>query len=88
MTDRPLWQLLMELKTAVPVERPFSCTECFSILEYLAEAFNKETAVARQEQLHEIIKQHLAVCPDCRAHYLERLAALERLLKKQPMNHL
>jgi predicted anti-sigma-YlaC factor YlaD len=85
MSDRPLWELLLEFKTAVSPQRPLTCEECFAILEYLAEAFEQETAAARQTQLHHVIKQHLAVCPNCQTLYQTRLAEMEqayRLLNK------
>ena len=83
MTDRPLWQLLLELKTAVPHERPFSCAECFSILEYLAESITQNDSTEQQELLHEVMQQHLTVCPNCQNHYQARLAEMEQLLKQQ-----
>ncbi len=76
--SRPLWQLLLEVRKDATPQRPFTCDECFTVLEYLAEAFSQETAVAQQDQLHEAIKQHLAVCPDCQMHYQARLEAMEQ----------
>jgi len=85
--DRPLWQLLLELKTAVRAKRPFSCIECFTLLEYLAEFLSKRTAFNRKKSkkeetlLHNAVQQHLDVCPNCRAYFQTRLQEMEKLLE-------
>lgn len=78
MLDRPLWKLLLE--TAQPqtlAERPLTCSECFTILEYLVDNVAEEKGTAVRETLQAAVKQHLATCPDCRAYYQERLKKLE-----------
>lgn len=85
--DRPLWQLLLELKTAVQQERPFSCIECFTLLEYLAESLSQLMASNHKKSNHEeaviqkAVQQHLAACPNCRAYFQTRLQEMEQLLE-------
>ena len=82
MTDRPLWQLLLDLKTAVRGERPFSCEECFTVLAYLAESLKESFPPRRQALLQQAVRQHLDICPNCRAHYLARLEEMERVFNQ------
>jgi transcription elongation factor Elf1 len=85
--DRPLWQLLLELKTAVRRERPFSCIECFTLLEYLAESLSKLTSAndkkSNEEEavIQKAVQQHLAACPNCHAYFQTRLQEMEMLLE-------
>jgi hypothetical protein len=86
-TDRPLWQLLLELKTAVRRERPFSCIECFTLLEYLAESLSQLVASSHKKSkeeealLRDAVQQHLNACPNCRAYFQTRLHDMEKLLE-------
>ncbi|MCP4416287.1 MAG: hypothetical protein GY805_06680 [Chloroflexi bacterium] len=86
-TSRPLWQLLLELKTAVGDKRPFSCIECFTLLEYLAESLsqlvssNREKSKEEQAHLHKAVQQHLDACPNCHNYFQTRLQEMEMLLE-------
>jgi hypothetical protein len=74
---RPLWQLLLE--TAVPPENvSLTCSDCFSILEYLAD-INQGTS--DKPKLIQKARKHLAACPDCQTFYQQRLDELEEMLK-------
>lgn len=74
---RPLWQLLLE--TAVPSKNfSLTCSDCFTILEYLAD-INQETS--NKPKLIQKARQHLAACPDCQAYYQQQLDELEAKLK-------
>lgn len=67
-----LWRILLKLEeTGVAL----TCDECFVILEFLADqAINGADMV----QLLASVERHLARCPECYEHHLQRLHELER----------
>jgi predicted anti-sigma-YlaC factor YlaD len=67
---RPFWQILADSSEAATL----TCDECFIILEYLAD---EAAEGADLPTLHRAVQSHLARCPDCRAHHLQRLSKLE-----------
>ncbi len=71
---QPLWQLLLE---SVGGKRPLTCSECFTILEYLAGIVPRDEAGYDTAVLQQAVDQHLTTCPDCRHYYEERLQELE-----------
>ena len=74
---RPLWQLL--LGTAVTRNTPpLTCSDCFAILEYLADI---SQANSGKTKLIQKARRHLAACPDCRTYYQKRLDELEAEFK-------
>ena len=80
---RSLWQILIsfrENKKAVSL----TCDECFQYMEHLAE---EALAGADQATLQEAIKVHLANCPDCHEHHLQRLEQLETRLSSKEDIH-
>ncbi len=74
---RPLWQLLIELKSHQKDSR-ISCEECFMVLEYYADQL---TAGADPKALHQPVLNHLARCPDCRAKFAIWLQQMEDIPK-------
>ena len=75
---RPLWRLLLSILEQKP-ETDFTCDECFHMLEYLADIKARNVVDARR--LHELIKRHLAVCPECSEHYARVLEQMESRMK-------
>lgn len=81
MVERPLWKLLLELaQPDALAKRPLSCTECFAILEYLAENLARGPASFDQTTLRQAATHHLAACPDCNAYYRRRLQEMEQMV--------
>ncbi len=73
-----LWQTLLKLNPANHQE--LTCDECFALLEYLIEIAAADVApqnAAGVNRLQQIAETHVAACPDCRQHHLERLHELE-----------
>ena len=68
---RPLWQILLTGE-----KQTLSCRECSAILTYLAEL---GAAGVDEPVLWELIKRHLAKCPDCEAFYRRQIEKLEAL---------
>jgi hypothetical protein len=56
---------------------PLTCDECFVLLEHIAEELSRGNEATRAL---EAVRQHLAHCPRCREHHLQRLRALEAQL--------
>lgn len=65
-----LWRLLITLRE----KDSLTCSECFAILELLAEAATVDNDSSRFERL---ARQHLAKCPGCRDRIREQLFKLE-----------
>ncbi len=78
---RPLWRLLLSFLNERP-EREFSCDECFSMLEYLAD-IGAQNAVG-QDHLQLLIRRHLSVCPQCSEHYMQVIESMEQLVSPNP----
>jgi hypothetical protein len=71
-TGRSLWKLL--LKTIdVNNNAALTCSECFAILEYLADA---DLAGVDRDILLPLARQHLHACPDRQQYYRQRLDQL------------
>lgn len=73
---RPFWQILV-VAAEHGAKVPLNCDECFTLLEYLAEAAIQG---ADKRYLLEAVKRHVQRCPDCREHHLERLRHLEGIV--------
>ncbi len=72
---RPLWQILT--RAAHSPNTTLTCEECFVALEYLAEL---ASARGDPDELWKAAQRHLARCPDCREHHLQRIKELESQL--------
>lgn len=74
-----LWQILLKI---IPARSnpPLTCDECFILLDHLAEQLAGGTAL---DSLLQAIHRHLAHCPECREHHLQRLRELEARLARQ-----
>lgn len=70
----PLWRILLKLRQT-GWDTPLTCDECFAILEFLAEEAARGTS---WKVIHQMAREHLALCPDCREHHLGRLRELEK----------
>ena len=78
MIDRPLWKLLLDsLNPTTLAQRPLTCRECFTILEYLADLFSQKQNLVSPKVLQQAAQHHLETCPDCQAYYQRRLEELE-----------
>lgn len=76
---KSLWQVLISAFRPVSGMK-LSCDDCFRVLEFLADV----GAVGGDEhRLKQAVRHHLANCPNCREHHLQRLQALESLLDNQ-----
>jgi len=75
---RPLWQILTP--AAHSPNTTLTCDECFVALEYLADRIN---AGADLQVVWQAAQRHLARCPDCREHHLQRIRELESQLVEQ-----
>ncbi len=81
MSDRPLWKLLLACKNPHSLaERPLNCGECFTILEYLADMFNRDESGLRVTAVRQATQKHLGACPDCYDYYLRQLRILESVI--------
>ena len=69
-----LWRLLITIKNKG--KDSLNCSECFAVLELLAEAAYLGGDPTRIERL---ARQHLAMCPECQERIWERLLKLERI---------
>ena len=67
-----LWRLLITIKS----KNSLTCSECFAVLELLAEAADLGSDTGR---IKRIAQQHLAMCPDCQEKIWEKLFKLEQL---------
>lgn len=77
---RPLWQLLME--SALPHRvRQLSCSECFEIIEFLAETLPRTKGKYEQNAVEKAMQRHLKTCGNCNAYYLEQISKFEKLEK-------
>ena len=74
---RPLWQLLLIARSDAD-ERILTCSDCFTILEYLSSV----AVIARLEEaeLTSLAQAHLKKCPDCVTYYADQLDKLEQFL--------
>ena len=72
---RPLWQILT--RAAEVPNSVLACDECFAALKYLADWLD---AGGDPKVLWHAAQRHLARCPDCREHHLQRIHALEARL--------
>ena len=72
---RPLWQILV--RAAESPNNVLACDECFAALEYLADWLD---AGGDPKTLWHAAQRHLARCPDCREHHLQRIRELEARL--------
>ncbi|MBN1266706.1 MAG: hypothetical protein JXA25_14515 [Anaerolineales bacterium] len=65
-TERPLWEILLDCKKSEKLR----CSECFQLMEYLA-----ETAARAQdeEKARDLFLKHISCCPDCRDYCANRL---------------
>ncbi len=79
---RPLWQLLMETASQKEEIRPLTCSECFEILDYLAENLPRNEDGFQRDIVQQAAKRHLSTCPDCELYYLKRLQELEMSSKE------
>ena len=71
----PLWKLL--LQTTHSDQNPaLTCSDCFAILEYLAEI---DVISTDRQILLGTVRKHLNSCPDCRDYYQRRLVELEKI---------
>ncbi len=77
--SRPLWQLLLAAQQTNPAPS-LTCDECFTILGYLAELMDADKP--EQANLHDLLQQHQAVCPDCRSYYVQKLAEWKQIIGK------
>lgn len=83
MIDRPLWQLLLVCKNEeMLAERPLTCGECFTILEYLAEKLTRKPDNSDSELLRKEVMEHLEACPNCDEFYQQQLKVLESSISK------
>ena len=69
VTERPLWQLLLEDPSDL------TCDECFAVMEYYAEVVAKCGVGLLPKVL-----EHLKKCPSCKARHHE---TLNRLMASQ-----
>ncbi|MBN2116187.1 MAG: hypothetical protein JW730_06440 [Anaerolineales bacterium] len=77
---RSLWQLLLlTYDTGKPVK--LTCEECFILLGYDADLL---AGGASLEEIRPAVKQHLALCSECRTKFDEWL---EQLDGEQPQPH-
>ncbi len=82
MIDRPLWKLLLVAKDEDGLEiRPLTCTECFTILEYLADLVTQAKHPKTMGTLKKAAQEHLNHCPDCHTFYQQKLAELEKTIR-------
>jgi len=65
VTERPLWQLLLEDPSDL------TCDECFAVMEYYAEVVAKCGVGLLPKVL-----EHLKKCPSCKARHHETLNRL------------
>ena len=72
---RPIWQILT--RTTHSPNSVLTCEECFAALEYLADLSGAESDL---KDLWRVAQRHLARCPDCREHHLQRIRELESRL--------
>ena len=77
MSDKPLWKLLLETEKGRPDE-PLSCSDCFSILAYLADMGD----TIERARLIQAAKQHLSACPDCQDYYQKQLQEMEEVMNR------
>ncbi len=68
----PLWQILLKITPARP-KTALTCDECFVLLYHLAEGL---ASGADLDSLLQAAHRHLARCPECREHHLQRLSEL------------
>ncbi len=73
--SRPFWQTLVAADSGENIV--LTCDECFAILEYLA---GEAAEGADLQTLYQAAQRHLAHCPDCRTHHLQRLRDMEAML--------
>ena len=71
----PLWKLLLQT-TRSNQTATLTCSDCFAILEYLADI---EIVNTDRQILLKTARKHLNACPDCRDYYQRRLVALEQI---------
>jgi hypothetical protein len=77
----PLWKVLFKFSQTQPTAT-VTCEECYMILDYLAD---QAARGADWPGLLRTAREHMARCPGCREHYLQRLRELEtRLEQKDP----
>lgn len=67
-----LWRLLITIKS----KDSLTCSECFAVLELLAEAADLGSDTRR---IKRIARQHLAMCPECQEKIWERILKLEQI---------
>jgi hypothetical protein len=70
---RPLWQLLL-IARADDDERTLTCSDCFSILEYLSSV--AVIAGLEEAELNSLAQSHMKKCPDCVTYYADLLEKL------------
>lgn len=75
MMSTPLWKLLIKIKD-FETNEALSCSECFAVLELLAEAARMGIDLDRLEQL---AREHIAKCPECQDQFKKRLDQLEAM---------
>jgi len=71
--SRPLWQLLMLISNQEK-NTPFTCDECFTLLEYDADQL---AAGGDINKLRPAAMHHMALCSKCRTEIINRLDRLE-----------
>ena len=71
--SRSLWQLLIETRN-IKDDMHLTCDECFMLLEYDADLL---VAGAHFDELQTAIRNHVALCSECRIELAARLEKLE-----------
>ena len=71
----PLWELLIKINSKS--KKTLTCSECFAVIELLAEGARLDID---QELLEQLARDHLAKCPDCRDQLWQRLSDLEAMV--------
>ena len=80
---RSLWKLLINNKLKPQNNSPLSCSECFMLLEFLAETNADRRKNKNELEIKEKIKEHLQICPDCKGYYWQKLQELENYQKER-----
>lgn len=78
MGIRSLFEIFMN--TSLPGNAiTLNCDECFVVMEYFIELAEEGLTI---EDIKKPLLKHLAHCPDCREHHLQRISELEGQWKR------